>query len=48
MQFTSSGFGTNTKLSVCEAECVYVCVLTIECVHTELALGCIYGIDGKR
>ncbi len=48
VQFTSSGFGTNTKLSVCEAECVYVCVLSIECVHTELALGCIYGIDGKR
>lgn len=31
VQFTSSGFGTNAKLSVCEAECVYVRVSRLVC-----------------
>lgn len=30
-QFTSSGFGTNAKLSVCGAECVYVRVSRLLC-----------------
>lgn len=31
VQFTSSGFGTNAKLSVCGAKCVYVRVSRLLC-----------------